>query len=362
MSDPLNTTAGSVPTTGGVRELVLVDGRTFCISDDGGQMRERSHGMVHDDLRHLSLFEVSIADADLEGLACTASSPLSAVIVQQVRHGGHPRRFSCVMIRRRWVADGLREDIHVLNSGHERETVRMQLRIGADFAHLFDVKAGLSATEGKMSPDDANHWTIRSAGDVAAATRVSASLEPTDVDLAAGTLSWLLELPARGESMVSIIVEPMVEGVASGVAFTFGQAPAQAVPVRRLAAWQASTPKVVSADPRISSAVSQALADIAALRIFDRDGDDRVVIAAGAPWFMTLFGRDSLLTTWMTLPFDDTLASGVLSTLADLQGTCDDPPSEEQPGKILHELRRRGGGGPFKDRDRYFGTVDATPL
>ena len=77
---------------------------------------------------------------------------------------------------------------------------------------------------------------------------------------------------------------------------------------------------------------------------------------------MTLFGRDSLLTSWMTLPFEPSSPSGVLVTLAELQGRAYDPVAEEQPGKILHELRRHGGGGPFVARDRYYGTVDATPL
>ena len=77
---------------------------------------------------------------------------------------------------------------------------------------------------------------------------------------------------------------------------------------------------------------------------------------------MTLFGRDSLLTAWMTLPFDGSLAGGVLASLADLQGREDDPASEEQPGRILHELRRHGGSGAFSSRNRYYGTVDATPL
>ena len=83
------------------------------------------------------------------------------------------------------------------------------------------------------------------------------------------------------------------------------------------------------------------------LRIVDRAHPERAVVAAGAPWFMTLFGRDSLLTAWMTLPFDGSLAGGVLPALADLQGRDDDPASEEQPGRILHELRRHGGSGTF---------------
>ena len=77
---------------------------------------------------------------------------------------------------------------------------------------------------------------------------------------------------------------------------------------------------------------------------------------------MTLFGRDSLLTALMTLSFDPDLASGVLATLADLQGSTYDPVSDEQPGKIVHELRRQGSGGMFGARQRYYGTVDATAL
>ena len=134
------------------------------------------------------------------------------------------------------------------------------------------------------------------------------------------------------------------------------------MPIRDLRAWRSTVPTVVSLDPRLPAAVDQALADLAALRIVDRDHPDRAVVAAGAPWFMTLFGRDSLLTAWMTLPFDGSLAGGVLASLADLQGREDDPASEEQPGRILHELRRHGGSGAFSSRNRYYGTVDATPL
>ena len=105
-----------------------------------------------------------------------------------------------------------------------------------------------------------------------------------------------------------------------------------------------------STDSRLVQAVEQSLADLAALRIVDAAQPDRVLVAAGAPWFMTLFGRDSLLTAWMMLPFDPSLARGVLRTLAELQGTRLDPEADEEPGKVLHELRRRGTGGPFTDR------------
>ncbi len=104
--------------------------------------------------------------------------------------------------------------------------------------------------------------------------------------------------------------------------------------MRRLASWQASVPRVVSSDPALSRRPSTRRWPTS-----PRCGSstpahpERPVIAAGAPWFMTLFGRDSLLTSWMTLPFDPTLAAGVLVTLAELQGRRYDPIAEEQPGQ-----------------------------
>ena len=103
--------------------------------------------------------------------------------------------------------------------------------------------------------------------------------------------------------------------------------------------------------------------DLGALRIFDPDYPERTVVAAGAPWFMTLFGRDSLITAWMALLVDPELALGTLQTLARFQGREVRPYNEEEPGRILHEMRFGEasslslGGGTI-----YYGTADATPL
>jgi glycogen debranching enzyme len=344
----------------GRRPLVLVDGRTFAISEETGEMTAPSHGLVHDDRRHLSHFTVAVERADIEVLASSAPTPLSAVIVGQVgRQADGLER--AVLTRRRWVASGLREDLHVHNTTPRSQQWTLQVRLAADFAHVFDVKAGVSAAAWTLV-EDADGWTISPGPDASVGSLVRVSPAPDDVDTGSGVLAWRLAVAARGEATVTVTVEPVVDGVAAGLAFPCGIAPSDAIPMRRLASWRESVPRVVSTDPRLALAVDQALADIAALRIIDADHLDRAVVAAGAPWFMTLFGRDSLLTSWMTLPFEPSLARGVLSTLADLQGRAYDPVAEEQPGKILHELRRRGGGGPFSTRNRYYGTVDATPL
>jgi glycogen debranching enzyme len=103
--------------------------------------------------------------------------------------------------------------------------------------------------------------------------------------------------------------------------------------------------------------------DLGALRIVDPQDPGSVAVAAGAPWFMALFGRDSLLSSYLALPLEPELALGTVRALARHQGTKVDPRTEEQPGRILHETRlgrdfplSHGGGGV------YYGTVDATPL
>src|SRR5215210_3689071 len=97
---------------------------------------------------------------------------------------------------------------------------------------------------------------------------------------------------------------------------------------------------VVSADhDEFRSLLERSTQDLAGLRIFDPEHPDRAVVAAGAPWFMTLFGRDSLLTSWMAMMVDPDLSLGTLQTLARFQGRAVNPLTEEEPGKILHEMR-----------------------
>jgi glycogen debranching enzyme len=135
------------------------------------------------------------------------------------------------------------------------------------------------------------------------------------------------------------------------------------VPARRLRSWRLATPSLTTPNTGLATTLRVSGRDLGALQIHDPDHPERRVVAAGAPWFMALFGRDSLLTSWMALPLDQQLAHGTLQTLARFQGTQEDPLTEEQPGRILHEARlgreaalALGGGRA------YYGTADATPL
>jgi glycogen debranching enzyme len=122
-------------------------------------------------------------------------------------------------------------------------------------------------------------------------------------------------------------------------------------------------PRLDSDHAPLVQAVSRTLDDIGSLRIFDPEHPERPVVAAGAPWFMTLFGRDSILTAWMALIVDPDIALGVIETLARFQGDAVDPATEEQPGKILHEVRfGESMSISLGDGHIYYGTADATPL
>jgi glycogen debranching enzyme len=127
--------------------------------------------------------------------------------------------------------------------------------------------------------------------------------------------------------------------------------------------WLSSVPKLRTADRKLSAAFDRAIEDISALRLHDPTGRRRPVIAAGAPWYMTLFGRDALISAYMALPIDPTLAIGVLEALGEMQGREIDLVSEEEPGRIMHETRYLGIEAPtLTGGSTYYGSADATPL
>src|SRR4029077_14130428 len=159
-----------------------------------------------------------------------------------------------------------------------------------------------------------------------------------------------------------IEVTPVIGDYEVTPRYQCGQPVERSTPVARLEEWQGRMPVVTSDDQQIRALLDRSTRDLAGLRIFDPVFPDRAVVAAGAPWFMTLSGRDSLLTSWMTMLVDPDLALGTLQTLARFQGTEVNPLTEEEPGRILHEMRFGEtaslslGGGRV-----YYGTVDATP-
>ncbi|HSL73691.1 MAG TPA: glycogen debranching N-terminal domain-containing protein [Ilumatobacteraceae bacterium] len=359
-TEPMNVDDWTVPSVS-TGSITLVSGRDFAICDAGGDMIPGAvHGLIHHDRRHLHRWTMRVDDHEVRPLASTTPTPFHAVLVARL-HDLAGRPLPLLIIRRRWIGHGMREVLELHNSGSAALHLNVRIDVGADFGHLLDVKSGRpSHTSGTVSPTERGiAIECRDSGH-----RTSISLRPPATVRDGDGWAWHVEVAPHARLAARITVD-----VADDLALTDGWATDDDLTHEiddrsheRHAAWQQRIASVVSPDPRLAVAVRTSLEDLASLRIFDAEHLDRVVVAAGAPWYMTLFGRDSLLTAYMALPFAPELARGVLHELADLQGRAVDPRSGEQPGKILHELRSHGGSGPFRTRSRYYGTVDATPL
>ena len=185
---------------------------------------------------------------------------------------------------------------------------------------------------------------------------------PSLVEGAWATYAIELEPRERWELVVDVVPSPSGEVVHPHTAERrFGE---ELQHVRdSLTAWQLRVPQLRADWDDLERAVSQSISDLAALRIRAKE-NGRVEVgrlpAAGMPWFMTVFGRDSIVTGLQTLLLGPELARSVLEELAELQATEDDPELDAEPGKIVHEVRR--GKASESWFARYYGTVDATPL
>ena len=127
--------------------------------------------------------------------------------------------------------------------------------------------------------------------------------------------------------------------------------------------WLADAPRLECDSDSLKATYHRSLVDLAALRFSPITAGSRSLPAAGLPWFMTMFGRDSIFTCLQSLPFAPQLAATTLRELGMRQGTRIDDFRDEDPGRILHEMRY-GEMTAFEERPHspYYGCADATPL
>ena len=343
--------------------VTLVEGSAFVICSPGGEMfPDVAHGFFFRDTRFLSRWSLRVNGEVPESLARSVQDPYSATFVART-HPKPGRADSNLMIeRRRYVGRGMREDLIIRNFGEEPAYCAVEMIYGADFADLFAVKEGRATGQGETKPDniDGEIGFQHKNGSHSRSVRIAFS-EPAELD--GPTARWEVIIPSRGAWILCQQFTCGVDGDDIEPRWLCGQPISRAKPAERLAAWRRSVPVVDADHEGLRTVLNRGAEDLGALRIFDPDFPERTVVAAGAPWFMTLFGRDSLITAWMALLVDPELALGTLQTLARFQGTEVRPYNEEEPGRILHEMRFGEasslslGGGTI-----YYGTADATPL
>jgi glycogen debranching enzyme len=350
----------AAPVALGSDTLTVVNGTTFCISTRRGDMSpDLAHGLFYHDTRILSGWQLTIGGEPPEPLSVVTESPFRARILARVV--SPDQRSQLLLERDRLVGSGMREDLTLRNLTACDVSTTVFVAVRADFAGLFSVKDGRPLLDGSISADpDGDFITIGWSHRTAAR---GVRVEARDAIARFDGLHFTVTVPPHGEWRSSVFVTPSIDGEEIRTDFPIRQPCGQSPPESPMSEWRGAKLHLETPDASLRQTMAQSQVDVGSLRIFDPDHPGEVAVAAGAPWFMTLFGRDSLLASYMAIPLDPLLALGTLRALGRVQGTKSDHGSEEQPGRIVHETRRGldfplpAGGGRA-----YYGSADATPL
>ncbi|UNT00001.1 aminotransferase [Streptomyces tubbatahanensis] len=376
---------------------VLVHDGTFAVLAPSGDLAEAPkaampHGLFRRDARHLSRWELALDGAPPVVLVPQGAGDGDGCAVLTPR-GTREAPPACTVFREQAVADGaLTELLRVVSNQGAAATVRLTLTADADFADQMELRAQHrtftkpGAVRGSALRPGGVEFDYRRGADWHARTLVTADPAPLTVegpdsgdwadaaDEGSATvrrLGWELELPPHGTAELRLRVTALPHGAAPP---SPPRAPGDDDPARVRSRLAAERQTFVTARPlpaaragraELARACEQGLADLAGLRVTvpGPDGAPVSVAGAGVPWFLTLFGRDSLLTSLFALPYRPETAEATLLALAATQAREEDRERSAEPGKIVHEVRHGElaafGQVPY---GRYYGSVDSTPL
>ncbi len=260
---------------------------------------------------------------------------------------------------------GLHEDIDIHNYSQRSVCFNLEILIRSDFADIFEVKSGRTFTRAGI----ATRWSasarrLRSSyrnKDFGRALSVSVRNSHSAPQFANGRLAFEIRLPARGSWHACLLYRLQDRRRALTPTRHCITQIQQSRIARRTADWRRRVLCVRTSSESANDLLQQAVTDLAALRMPQRGNE--MLLAAGIPWYLALFGRDSLIVSIQTLLLDATFARGTLDVLGRLQARVRDDYRDAEPGKILHELRI-GELAHFKriPHTPYYGTADATIL
>src|ERR671927_41543 len=350
--------------------VTILEGSTFCLSDEVGDLDGETCGFFAEDTRFLSRFTLTINGQRPLLLSSGKVEYFSAAFYMRNPLAGGLGHDVLSVERRRFIGEAMQDVIVVENEGMEPASFVVGLEFGNDFADIFSVKEPDFALGDPLRADplppvargrfngEGSVFLIEDPQDRSLQTQVVLS-QPGEATDSTVRYEVRLEPRERWELQVGVFPSSDDEEVPAGLAARrFGE---ELGHVRdSLAAWQLRVPHIRASWEELGHAFTQSVADLAALRIRGGDSGIGKLPAAGMPWFMTVFGRDTLMTCLQTLLFGPELAHTALSVLAELQATEDDPLVDAEPGKIVHEVRR--GKAATSWFPAYYGTADATPL
>jgi len=374
-----------------VNNLTLIDGKTFLATALAGDIAPPSStdvGLFHHDTRFLSQWELIINGHRAVVLSASSQQNILAQIeltttTVAVRDNLDLPENTVHIHREQLLAGCFFDRLHFHNFGLQPVTLAIELRFDTDFMDVFQVRGMLRSAAGTyfepVPRPDGMIYAYLGRDELFRQTRIR--FEPAPLELAAGRARFEIELPPGGQQKIAAQISAAVGSRPEEPAAAAPEAAAefsQCLSRRRdsYAAWAKATTAFHSSDDLFDRCLETAMSDFFSLRVpFERGGLDAEadcgvppprsgeIVAAGIPWFATVFGRDSLIASYQSLALHPHLAKETLRFLAHRQGTQRDDWRDEEPGKILHEMREgemtRAGEMPHSP---YYGSVDATPL
>jgi glycogen debranching enzyme len=351
-------------------------GATFLVTDQQGAIpagTEGEYGLYSADTRFLSRHELRLNGRRPESVASVRLSFRHArwhMVADSIAGPGGDMREArvAVTIDRLISLHQMHEDLTLHTYARAPVTVLLEVALESDFADLFEVRY-----RSWQRRADLNTWWIGPSSlesryqnqDFVRRCLVRAITRSSGLTYANGALRIPVDL-VPGEAFKVCLQYDLLtsddEMPPLGEACAF--APGAGDPLRIARAWQRSVSHIEPTDIRLQFAYERAIEDFAALRLHEQESSsDRWMPAAGLPWFMALFGRDSLIASIQAMIAQPAVAMGTLENLARWQSEVDDPERDAEPGKMPHELRvgewAHFGIVPHRP---YYGTADATPL
>ncbi|MDQ3867809.1 MAG: amylo-alpha-1,6-glucosidase [Actinomycetota bacterium] len=349
--------------------LTILEGSTFCVSDERGDLETPTTGFFASDTRFLSRLVLTINGARPLLLSSDKVDYFSAAFYLRNPVAGSLGPDEISIARERFVGDGMQDHLVVRNHSRRLLEFELALEVASDFADIFAVKnydftlgdpAHAAPLPGPVPVRYDEHDNALVLADVDGFPALTEIFFSQRGDVEGSSVRFPVALAPGCQWQLRVDVTASTDGsrtVPQRAEQEFGE---ELDRVRAsLAAWRMRVPRLRATWDPLAAAFERSVADLASLRM--RDGrPEGQLFAAGMPWFMAVFGRDTLITCLQTLLFGPELARNALTALAALQATDDDPEVDAEPGKIVHEVRT--GKAARTWFPRYYGTVDATPL
>jgi glycogen debranching enzyme len=354
----------------------VLEGNTFVVGRRNGDVDAgpgEPHGLFHRDTRHLSRWLLTLDGKALDALSTDDTNSFSARFFLVPGSASEYTDATLSVIRRRVVGDGFYEELTVLNHDKERIQPEIAIAVAADFADLFEVKDATIDKPGNTFGRVADGVLVRGYERGGYIRETWIRPHDDDAELTADRIVFRPMIEPQETWSTWIEVVAAVDGTPAGHEHTRyqpGDEPRPHAPSRARPGVHPTLRELLSVAPKLETdweplklTYARSIVDLAALRFYPQEGSEAAVPAAGLPWFQTLFGRDSLITSYQSLHIDPDLAATTLDVLASMQGTRRDDFRDEEPGKIPHELRF-GELTAFKQRPHspYYGSADATML